>query len=152
MNKKHLQPLFVTNFVILSMHDIFRAGRGSSGHYDPVALPPGSQPSLSISFSGLKPDGNGGNTAAFTTSLRQHNIVWLKMLTIFADEYSENTENVFTPLISSESQKGTKEATMPQSAVKTPSTCGNSGVCKWGRGLSPEWKKMVLSSLCEERI
>lgn len=103
---------------------------GSSGHYDPVALPPGSQPSLSISFSGLKPDGNGGNTAAFTTSLRQHNIVWLKMLTIFADEYSENTENVFTPLISSESQKGTKEATMPQSAVKTPSTCGNSGVCK----------------------
>lgn len=27
MKKKHLQPLFVTNFVILSMHDIFRAGR-----------------------------------------------------------------------------------------------------------------------------
>lgn len=45
-----------------------------------------------------------------------------------------NTENIFTHLISCESQNGTKEAVMLKSAVKTPSTLSSCGVCKLTRG------------------
>lgn len=45
-----------------------------------------------------------------------------------------NTENIFTHLISCESQNGTKEAVMLKSAVKTPSTLSSCRVCKLTRG------------------
>ena len=65
---------------------------------------------------------------------------------------ARNTENIPTHLISSESQKGTKEAVMLKPAVKTPSTLSSSGVCQFARGLSWESKNMVIVRLCEERI